>query len=317
MTHGNREVVACGVKSTTICHVHVGCFNLVECHRSGGNTCAEGHRSSGTKTGSCGSRIGYWTRRGSCSRIGQRFAAKVGGCRIVKIIEGRHRDGLAGACRLGGRTCNRQVSGRTVGDDHLGVVCDGRTVQGSADGRGTQSVLIDFQGGNITSRTVVGSVECLCQDGRVVQDTQCRWQGRQGNGSVIRNAVVVESIPELNRDQTRFVGLHGRFVGSDQGVCQIHRGGSNIDRPDLIHKSTGELGPDGVCTCSGNPYRCSIGSVPNVVDHKWPAISCGSAVIKIDRDILTRVQKVSLCVTRSNGNKYIFSGNSGKRIDKC
>ena len=56
------------------------------------------------------------------------MAANVGGCRIVKIIERRHRDGLAGACRLGGRTGHSQVGGRTVGDDHLGIVGNGRAI---------------------------------------------------------------------------------------------------------------------------------------------------------------------------------------------
>ena len=209
------------------------------------------------------------------------MAADVGSCSIVKIIECCHRDGLAGACRLGGRTGHSQMGGGPVGDDHLGIVGDGRTIQGSADGRGAQSVFIDFQGSNITSCAIISGIECFSKEGGVVQDTQCRWQGCQRNGSVVRDPVVVESILELNCDQTRFVGLHRRLVGGDQRVCQVNRCRSNIDRPDLIHKVGAKLGADGVSTGSGNPYRCGIGTISNVVDDKWPTISSGSTVIQI------------------------------------
>ena len=282
MTHGNGEVVAGGVQSTTICHVHGSCFNLVKCHRSGSNTGAKGHGSTGTKSGTCRSRRGNRTRRGSCSRIGQRMAADVGGCRIVKIIECCHRDGLAGACRLGGRTGHSQMGGGPVGDDHLGIVGDGRTIQGSADGRGAQSVFIDFQGSNITSCAIISGIECFSKEGGVVQDTQCRWQGCQGNGSVIRDPVVIESILELNCDHTRLVGLHGRLVGRDQGMRQIHRSRSNVYRPNLIHKVGTELGLDGICSGSGNPHGSGIGPITDVVDNEWTPISCGSSVIQID-----------------------------------
>ena len=142
-------------------------------------------------------------------------------------------------------------------------------------------MLIDFQGCNIASCAIISGIECFCKDGGVVQDPQCRWQGSQGKGSIISDPVVVESILELNRDQTRFVGLHRRLVGGDQRVCQVNRCRCYIDRPDLIHKVGAKLGADGVSTGSGNPYRCGIGTISNVVDDKWPTISSGSTVIQI------------------------------------
>ena len=50
MAHCNGEIVTGGIQSSTICCMHGGCFNLVKCHRSGGHTCIESDRSSGTKT---------------------------------------------------------------------------------------------------------------------------------------------------------------------------------------------------------------------------------------------------------------------------